>query len=265
MSYGGAPSRRSIDPHGYQPLVIDERVLTAEDRIVIASESCSKSLAWTSQAASTKPICSGKTGAPPIAAQGLTSNVGEVGLEPSVELDYSGLHPRLCYHLAGIKLLGDPYALWGDKTTPPMRLMAKVMINAALNAKDATSAISDCNRAMSTFHQDRKTRKSGKALADAITLQTAARTTGLKFKDVHAVAMRKHSRIADQFCTDAGMRLMRIDSEIALGIMYHFAKQGIPCLGIHDSFVVPHSSATELRRVMRLMYRRRTGFNPVIK
>jgi len=33
MTYRRAPSRRSIDPHGYQPLVIDESVLTEEDRM----------------------------------------------------------------------------------------------------------------------------------------------------------------------------------------------------------------------------------------
>jgi hypothetical protein len=33
MTNRNAPSRRSIDPHGYQPLVIDENVLTEDDRI----------------------------------------------------------------------------------------------------------------------------------------------------------------------------------------------------------------------------------------
>jgi hypothetical protein len=33
MSYGRAQPRRSIDPHGYQPLVIDENVLNHDDRL----------------------------------------------------------------------------------------------------------------------------------------------------------------------------------------------------------------------------------------
>jgi hypothetical protein len=33
MSYGPEQSRRSIDPHGYQPLVIDENVLNHDDRL----------------------------------------------------------------------------------------------------------------------------------------------------------------------------------------------------------------------------------------
>ena len=194
----------------------------------------------------------------------LEFETGPHTLEKSVELDYGGLHPRLAYHLSGIDYQSDPYKLW-PKTTDPMRLMAKVMINAALNAKSADAAISDCNRAMSIYRKDRKTKKSGKALADAIALQRAANVTGLKFKDIYTVARSKHQRIAAWFASDAGMRLMRLDSEIALRIMHHFAKQGIPCLGVHDSFLVPQSAASELRRVMRVFYRQKVGFNPIIK
>jgi len=44
---------------------------------------------------------------------------------PSVELDYGGMHARLLYHLAGIDYQADPYALWGKRTTPALRLLAK--------------------------------------------------------------------------------------------------------------------------------------------
>ena len=190
-------------------------------------------------------------------------------LEPSVELDYGGLHPRLAYHLAGIDYQDDPYKLWGEQTTAPMRLMAKVLINASLNAKDAKSAINDCNRSMSRWTKSKpgqpKQRKRGEALAEAVRLFDAAQQTGLKFKEIHALAMRKHKKIADQFCTDAGMRLMRIDSELALAIMNHFAKQDVPCLGVHDSFIVPRTAKTELRRVMTKFYKRRLGFVPQVK
>ncbi len=191
--------------------------------------------------------------------------------EPSSEFDYSGFHLRMVYHLAGIKLVGDPYALWGDKTTPPMRLMAKTLVNAMLNADSDTAAYSECNHAMSTYtdatdkNGKRTTRKHGKALDDAILLLDAAQATGLKFKDMVPLVRKVHHRVADQFGTDAGMRLMRLDSELALRIMYHFAKQKIPCLGVHDSFIVPRTAASELKRVMRVFYKQKFGFTPVIK
>ena len=37
MPYGGGQSRQSLDPHGYQPLVIDENVLTEEDRMEVVT------------------------------------------------------------------------------------------------------------------------------------------------------------------------------------------------------------------------------------
>lgn len=52
----------------------------------------------------------------------------------SVELDFSGMHPRLLYHLEGIDFRGDPYKLWGDATTPQQRRMVKVLFNALINA-----------------------------------------------------------------------------------------------------------------------------------
>ena len=58
---------------------------------------------------------------------------------------------------------------------------------------------------------------------------------------------------------------MRIDSEIALNVMYHFARKGIPCLGIHNSFIVPRYAATELESVMRKKYRKKVGFGPIIR
>jgi hypothetical protein len=44
--------------------------------------------------------------------------------------------------------------------------------------------------------------------------------------------------IASHFGTGIGLRLQRVDSDIAEQVMLHFADQGIPCLGVHDSFIV---------------------------
>lgn len=192
-------------------------------------------------------------------------------LEPSVELDYGSYHTLMAYHLEGINYRHDPYLLWGEKTTPPMRLVAKKLINAALSAKDAKAAIDSCNLARNPrtdekHWKDGKSQwKQGKALEDALMLDRACRETGLSFADVHRLALKKHKRIAHRFGSDAGMEFMRIDSEIALSIMFHFAKLGLPVLGVHDSFIVPRTAKTELYRVMRKFYRQKLGFWPVLK
>lgn len=190
--------------------------------------------------------------------------------EPCVELDYSGLHTRMAYHLEGIEYRDDPYSLWGDDTTKPMRLLAKKLMNVALNAESRKATLSACSQAMSSKTKTKpgkpaQRKKHGKALEDAKRLYDAYEQTGIKFGDIYDLAMQTHRPIARYFGSDAGVRLMRHDSAIALAILYHFARLGIPCLSCHDSFVVPQSSLTELRRVMRKFYYRQIGFSPIIK
>ena len=184
--------------------------------------------------------------------------------EPSVELDYSGLHTRMIYHLEGIDFTHDPYRLWDRQTTPELRYVAKVVVNAGINARTHTATISACNHAMSTKTEDGQ-RKQGKALSDAIRLYDAYRRTGITFVEVFDLAIRRHRRIAEYFGSDAGLRLMNLDGKIALDILSHFADRSIPCLGVHDSFVVPRHVMAELREVMLRMYRKRLHFEPQIK
>jgi hypothetical protein len=61
------------------------------------------------------------------------------------------------------------------------------------------------------------------------------------------------------------MKLMRIDSAIALDVLYHFATIRTPCLGCHDSFVVPSHAASELREAMHSIYQKHVHFLPVVK
>ena len=185
--------------------------------------------------------------------------------EPSVELDFSGMHPRLLYHLKGIDYKTDPYALWGSDTSDEHRLIAKQAINTAINATDMQKAVAACNQAMSKFGRKNQEEKSGKARKKADKLYRAVKSTGLGFKQVIQLAEREHPEIAHHFNSGAGLWLMRIDSRIALQISYWFSKQGIPCLPVHDSFIVPKDCESKLRQMMIRTYRKQTGFVPVIK
>lgn len=125
--------------------------------------------------------------------------------EQSVELDYAGMHPRLLYHLEGIPFDADPYALWGAETTRPMRLMAKQLINAAINAETGRAAIDACNQAMNTKTANGE-RKTGAALADAQQLYRASKETRLKFKNAHQSALR-YARLAGKYLIRAKEKL----------------------------------------------------------
>ena len=52
------------------------------------------------------------------------------------------------------------------------------------------------------------------------------------------------------YFTGIGLKLQRADSDIAEAVMLHFARQDVPCLGVHDSFLVPRQHAEELVQVM---------------
>jgi hypothetical protein len=189
--------------------------------------------------------------------------------QPTVELDYAGLHTRMLYHLDGVDFKGDPYALWGKnwggrpQLRQPLRMMAKTVVNAAINAKDRRSAVSACNDKMKMRTAD-GTWKEGKALRTARRFNDAVRETGLRFAMVYDLALRFHKSIANQFGSDMGLQLMNIDGRIALDILFHFSSSHIPCLACRDSFIVPSVHEGQLRRAMAYYYRIRLNKNPHI-
>jgi hypothetical protein len=153
------------------------------------------------------------------------------GKKPSVELDFSGLHSRMLYHLEKIDYRGDPYALWGKDTTQSQRLMAKKLINVAINATSKTAAVSRCNNDMNPYKDsEKRIKKSGKELEHALELKRTVSESGLTFSQVYALVEARHCRITKYFGSDMGLTLMRLDSAIALDVLHHFARQGIPCL-----------------------------------
>jgi hypothetical protein len=188
----------------------------------------------------------------------------------SVEVDFSGMHTRMIYHLVGIDYRDDPYALWGPHTTEAQRLLAKLVMNTAINAESRNAAISAClfKKREFTGKEDaagRPIRKTGRALRKAQKLQEALDETGLTFPEVYALALERHPRIRPYFGSDMGIKLMRYDSTIALDVLSYFAQQGIPCLGVHDSFIVPKQYKTDLREAMVRFYTERFRFPPVLK
>jgi hypothetical protein len=73
-----------------------------------------------------------------------------------------------------------------------------------------------------------------------------------------------HDRINRYFCSDIGLRLQYLDSQITSEILDYFLEREIPVLPIHDSYIVAEQYEDELYEVMREKYRDRMRFNPVI-
>ena len=153
-----------------------------------------------------------------------------------------------------------------DSTTENQCKVAKQLVNSLINADSELAAIRSCNYATSQFKEGR-TKKSGKDLEDARKLKDAVDAAKLNFAQMVPLVLERHYLIRDSFCSDAGVHLMNRDSRIALNVMHHFAKRDIPCLGVHDSFMVPCHAEAELKELMHRCYRNEIGesFQPVIK
>ena len=158
----------------------------------------------------------------------------------TVELDFSGFHPRLLYALKGIQYDRDPYvAVTEDRTLRPI---LKKLLLAIFNTEYQYEAVRSGNK---TILED------GKLYSDV-------ERSGYTIKQLVEMFKTAHEPIADYFFTGQGLRLMNIDSQIALGVLSHFADRKEACLCIHDSFIVEERLESELMEVMQENYGKNT-------
>jgi hypothetical protein len=139
------------------------------------------------------------------------------------------------------------------------------LINKLLNAKGIAAALSSCYLEMRNRDAEDKW-KTGRDLEKARKLRDDVNATGLTFKDLVPRVLKFHAPIAHYLeGGDMGIKLMNHDGRIALEVMTAFAKRAIPCLGCHDSFIVPLRYREDLRETMMRVYKKRLGFWPVVK
>ena len=165
--------------------------------------------------------------------------------EPIVELDFSALHIRMLYHRAGIDYREDPYAVLCDNNEERgiYKLVQLIAINSK-NENQAVKAIRDQLRKNSIF--------------DGLTNQ-AITARIQRFKKVH-------SGIAKYLNTGVGLKLQNLDSRITDIVLKKFTQAGIPCLPVHDSYIVQERYRDLLMDVMTEAYMEiMKGFRPVIK
>jgi hypothetical protein len=176
--------------------------------------------------------------------------------ESVVEHDYSCFHPSILYHRRGLDVPERPY-LFEDNDT--LRCLAKVLLNTLINADSYQQAlISVCK----SLCDDAKFKGMADALAHS---RFAASCSGLSPKKMRYASVLAlylelrayHIPIQEDLTSGAGIKLQRIDSDIASEIMWHFTQQGIPLLPVHDSFIIAERHSDELKAVMAKAYFRR--------
>jgi hypothetical protein len=146
--------------------------------------------------------------------------------EPVLEPDFAQIHAQIIYALKGVPLIGDAY-----ETGEFPRAWGKKAFNIGINAKNKLGAIAAISKELKI------TRRWAANLLGAITA--------------------KHQQVSDIFCSDAGVSLMKIDSDITLRAVQHCQAQGIAVLPVHDSLIVPATDAEHAAEIMKCAFEER--------
>jgi hypothetical protein len=157
--------------------------------------------------------------------------------QPTVELDYANCHPRLLYAERGLDFDGDLYELpeIADASRPLIKWVMQVLLNG-------------------------KRRPSEAELPDDLAVPQ-----GFTLKQITAAVEARHQPIADAFKRGVGLRLMRLESDIALEILTRATAEGWVALSIQDSFITTASTVDRLKGLMIQVYLQKVGRNPVLK
>ena len=161
-----------------------------------------------------------------------------------VELDYSNQDPSILYAQEGVIRPADCYSgvlspsqLSDEFRQGEQRDMVKAAFNAMLN--------------------------SPKPLRQAPAGVKPSKF-GLKWAELSNAIITFHEPIAHHFYTGAGLRLQRLDSDIAEKVLVHFAEKGIAILPLHDSFLMHQGYESTLKPVMKAAFETVVGVSPKI-
>jgi hypothetical protein len=154
---------------------------------------------------------------------------------PTIEIDYSGLHPYMLYHLEGLEPpQGDMYdlGLWStDAERDLKRPIIKEFFNAIVNDEYGRYVLPKEHK---------------KAL-------------GISSSKLLYLIKKKHAPIAHRFASGYGLTLQYEDSQIAEQVLMDLLKQDVVCLPIHDSFIVQSMDKPKLEKAMKRAYKDRFG------
>lgn len=166
---------------------------------------------------------------------------------PTAEIDYSSFHLVMLYARKGISywedLGDDPYQidLPEDIKLGPQqaRSLCKKLMLIAINAENDQKAIRSLRQ-------------------EAIGLLPKG-VSDRQLVLLLDMLKEKHRPISEFFASDAGIELMRQDSEITAKLMELFTDENEPILTIHDSYIVDRESADKLAARMKRAFEEVTG------
>jgi len=148
--------------------------------------------------------------------------------EPTIEIDYSSLHPHLLYHSESLEFLGeDPYTIEGF-SRGDVKVAFNLMINRSDKRDEPSAASSIC------YYLRYEEKEAAQLERSILTL---------------------HEPIKRHFNCGEGLRLQRLDSDVAMKVIDNFINvERRPIIGIHDSFICSVRDTETLKLLMNDCY-----------
>ena len=153
--------------------------------------------------------------------------------QPTIELDYKSLHPRMLYNSEGLEAPADCYALPGFA-----RDAVKLLSLLCVNCESPEKVQSAYMRHMSV--------KADEA------------------KSIMAAYMEANQAIKHRFFKAGWKQLQYMDSQLAQSVQDAAYARRIPVLPVHDSFIVATEHGFWLKEAVAEAYRDQFGFDAVI-
>ena len=155
---------------------------------------------------------------------------------PTVEVDYRGLHVAILSAQRGITDDPDDRYDLGELLLPQFdlkqqRAIVKLLVLTAINAKDEGAAYA-------AFRMDQRAGSLEKKL------------TNVELSKLLEAFLKRLPHLRDDLCSDKGIKLMFIDSQITESIIKTFVEHNVPILSVHDSYIVETNRVDLLRGAM---------------
>lgn len=170
-----------------------------------------------------------------------------------VEVDFSNLHFRIAATMEDLDMEDIPLDVYSgileDETNPVDRRIVKLAVNIMFNSKDEGTALRAINKAINLMSDEDKMRN---------TIGSA--------KSVMALIYDAYPTFSHKFCAadSFGRVLQNADSHLASDILEIMIDKEIPCLPVHDSFIVPLEYMDFLCDTMGECFRKRFNYDGVV-
>lgn len=160
--------------------------------------------------------------------------------EQTIDIDYKAYHIRMLYHMLGIDYKKDPYEECGGKGYREEFKCASLVIINAKNEDEAMGAIND---------------ELSKNKIQLPKVNNPLKWMVNRFKEAH-------QPIAEFICSNYGVILQNIDSNIMNAILMSLMNKNILGLSLYDSVIVAKQHEEVLKETMTREYEDVMGFKP---